>query len=388
MPQLSFVPRSSRPLGPYRDSTALGRRHGAGFLGGLGLAVALLLAGCGKQAPAPEPERYVRTQVLGAQDSVLVKEFAGEVKARVESRLAFRVGGKVLKRQVNLGEVVRPGQVLAQLDSQDLLLGQEAAKAAMQAARVNRDTLGSEYKRFIELKQQGFISAAELERRENAFKAAQAQLEQARAQADVQINQAGYALLRADAPGVVTGVDAEPGMVVGAGTPIVRVAHDGPRDIHFSVPENQLTQFRAAAGEKGALRVKLWGHDGEPVDATVRELSAAADPVTRTFLVKAEAQGLDARLGQTATVLLRQQRKESAIKLPLSAVMEVQGRTSAWVLDPQSMTVKPVPVTVAGADGNEVVVSQGLQPGQEIVTAGVHVLTPGQKVKRYQQAAR
>lgn len=347
---------------------------------------ALVLAGCGKEEQAPEPERYVRTLMLTPQSAGLQREFAAEVRARTESRLSFRVGGKLLERRVDLGAVVKPGQVLARLDSQDLVLAQESAKAAVLAARVNRDQLGTEFKRYIDLKNQGFISAAELERREAAFKAAQAQYEQTRAQSDVQRNQAGYAVLVADVSGVVTGVDAEPGMVVAPGTPIVRVAHDGPRDIVFSVPEDQVPLVRAAADRPDGLKVRLWADDateGQPI--RLREVAAAADPVTRTFQVKAELKDQDVRLGQTATVILTGTQSDNAIKLPLSAVMEAQGRSSVLLLDPKTMTVQPRPVQVIGAEGNELIV-QGLSPGMEVVSAGAHVLTAGQKVKRYRPA--
>lgn len=350
------------------------------------LAVALL-TGCSKQAPAPEPERAVRTLVLSADSAGLTHEYAAEIRARTESRLSFRVGGKLLSRKVNLGDSVKAGQLLAQLDAQDLVLAQDAAKAGLLAARANRDQAGADYKRFIELKQQGFISAAELERRDTAFKAAQAQLDQAKAQASAQGNQAGYAQLLADAAGVVTGIDAEPGMVVGAGTPILRIAHDGPRDVVFSVPEDQLGRLRAATAQPGSLKMKLWGEGQVAREVTLREVSAATDPVTRTFLIKADAGRLDAKLGQTATVSLALPKTEQIIKLPLAAVLQQAGQTSVWVLDSKTMTVKPQVVQVGGADGNEVVIAGGLVPGQEVVVAGVHVLTPGQKVKRYSPPA-
>ncbi|HEY1090612.1 MAG TPA: efflux RND transporter periplasmic adaptor subunit [Burkholderiaceae bacterium] len=350
----------------------------------LGVVSIALLTACGKQAAAPEPERAVRTLKVSDGSAGLLLEFPAEVRARVESRLSFRVSGKLLARKVNLGDVVRAGQVLAQMDAQDFQLAQEAAKAAVSAARANRDQLGAELKRFQELREQGFISAAELDRRDVAFKAAQAQLEQARAQASVQGNQAGYAMLYADAPGVVTAVLAEPGMVVGAGTPIVQVAQDGPRDLVFSVPEDRVAQTRAAASVEGALQVRLWGEGQAKQPLSLREVSAAADPVTRTFQFKADAGRIDAKLGQTATVFLQLPQGEKVIKLPLTAVIEQQGKAAVWVLDPASMTVKPVPVEVKGADGNEVLIGSGISAGQEVVTAGVHVLTPGQKVRRYE----
>jgi RND family efflux transporter MFP subunit len=346
------------------------------------LLLAALLSACGKQEAAPEPVRAVRTQLVTAGSASFSQEYAAEVKARVESRLSFRVGGKLLSRSVNLGDEVKAGQVLARIDGQDLKLAQSAASAAVMAARTNRDQMAADYKRFVDLQRQGFISAAELERRESAFKAAQAQLDQAKAQADVQGNQAGYAQLVADGAGVVTGVDAEPGQVLAAGTPVVRVALNGPRDIVFSVPEDQIARVRAAAGQPGALKVRLWGSDAtHPI--ALREVAAAADPVTRTFLIKADAGKLDVSLGQSATVVLELPPIAGVIKLPLAAVLDQGGKTSVWVVDAASMTVKPVPVQVGGAEGNEVVIKGGLKAGQEVVVAGVHVLNPGQKVKRY-----
>jgi RND family efflux transporter MFP subunit len=348
----------------------------------LAVLLSALVSGCSKQAAAPEPERAVRTQLVSTGTASASHEYAAEVKARVESRLSFRVSGKLLNRAVNLGDTVKAGQVLARIDAQDLRLAEAAAAAGVAAARTNRDQTAADYKRFVDLQRQGFISAAELERRESAFKAAQAQLDQAKAQADVQGNQAGYAQLIADAAGVVTGVDAEPGQVLTAGTPVVRIAQDGPRDIVFSVPEDQIARVRAAASQPGALKVRLWGSD-KTSPLALREVAAAADPATRTFLIKADAGKMDVKLGQSATVVLDLPQTAGIVKLPLSAVLQQGGKTSVWVLDGASMTVKPVAVQVAGADGNEVVIAAGLNPGQEVVVAGVHVLNPGQKVKRY-----
>lgn len=346
------------------------------------LLLAVLLSACGKQAAAPEPERAVRTQLVNAGVASASHEYAAEVKARVESRLSFRVSGKLLERRVNLGDTVKAGQVLARIDGQDLKLAEAAATAGVAAARTNRDQMGADYKRFVDLQRQGFISTAELERRDSAFKAAQAQLEQAKAQADVQGNQAAYAQLLADGAGVVTGVNAEPGQVLAAGTPVFSVALDGPRDVVFSVPEDQIARVKAAASLPGALKVRLWGSD-KTAPLTLREMAAAADPVTRTFLIKADAGKLDVKLGQSATVVLDLPQMAGVIKLPLAAVLQQEGKTSVWLLDPASMTVKAQPVQVGGAEGNDVVIAGGLSAGQEVVVAGVHVLAPGQKVKRY-----
>jgi RND family efflux transporter MFP subunit len=304
------------------------------------------------------------------------------VRARTESRLGFRVGGKMTSRAAELGQHVTAGQVLAQLDATDLKLSQDAALAATRAAQTNHELAAAEFKRYKELRDQGFISSIELERREATLKAQKAQLEQALAQASVQGNQAGYAALTATAAGVITGVEADPGTVLAAGTPVLRLAHDGPRDVVFTVPEDGAAAFRAMQGKGGALKIRPWGAT-TTLPATVREVAAAADSATRTFLVKADIGSAPLQLGQTATVLVDLPRREGITRLPLTAVMQQQGQTAVWLVDKGSMTVKVQPIAVAGADGNVVVVASGLSPGQTVVTAGVHVLTPGQKVKLY-----
>lgn len=346
------------------------------------LAVTAALAACSRPAPAPEPVRAVRTLTVDAGTAGGAHEYAAEVRARTESRLGFRVGGKLLQRRAELGQRVKAGQVLAQLDPQDLKLAQDAARAATQAAQVNLELATSDLRRAKELFAQGFVSGAEVERRETQLKAAQAQFEQARAQAGVQVNQAAYSTLTATAAGVITAVEAEPGAVLAAGTPVVRLAHDGPRDAVFSVPEDAVAGLRALQGKAGALKVRPWG-GAQLLPATVREVAAAADPVTRTFLVKADLGKADLQLGQTATAVLELPRRDGIVRLPLAAVAKIEGKTAVWLVDPASMTVKAQPVAVAGADGNAVVIASGLQPGQVVVTAGVHVLSPGQKVKYY-----
>jgi RND family efflux transporter MFP subunit len=164
---------------------------------------------------------------------------------------------------------------------------------------------------------------------------------------------------------------------------VVRLAHAGPRDAVFSVPEDAVARMRPLQGRAGALKVRIWGAT-EALPATVREIAAAADPTTRTFLVKADLGRADVQLGQTATVLLELPRREGVAKLPLTALTQDQGRTSVWLVDPVTMTVRLQPIAVAGADGNTVLVGGGLTPGQRVVTAGVHVLTPGQKVKLFE----
>ena len=352
----------------------------------LAIAFAFVAVGCSRPAPAPEPVRAVRTLTVAPDAAGAAYEYAAEVRARIESRLGFRIGGKIVRRDAGLGDQVKAGQALAQLDPQDLRLGQVSASAALASARASHALAEADFKRYQELLAQGFISAAELERRATPLAAASATFEQARAQASVQGNQAAYATLVADAAGVVTGVEAEPGQVVAAGAPVIRLARDGPRDVVFSVPEDKLALLRGLEGRPDALRVRLWGATAT-LPATLREIAAASDATTRTFLAKADVGRAPATLGQTATVLIDGPKSEGVIKLPLAALLEVGGETSVWLLDAATMTVKAQPVQVAGAEGNMVLIAAGLAPGQEVVAAGVHVLTAGQKVRRYVEPA-
>ena len=351
---------------------------------GLAFVVLLpaLLSACSRPAPPPEPVRAVRTLLVAPASVGGVHEYAAELRARTESRLGFQVPGRLLKRRVEVGQAVQAGQVLAEIDPQDLRLAQTAAQAAVAAADVNAAQAGADLRRFRDLQAQGFISAAELQRRETAARAADAQLKQARAQAAVQGNQAGYSQLRAPAAGVITATEAEPGAVLAAGQPVLRLAHAGPRDAVFSVPEDAVDALRRLQGVAGALQVKPWGRT-ESWPATVREVAAAADPTTRTFMVKADLGRAAADLGQTLTVLLPLPPRDGLIRLPLSAVRELGGKTVVWALDAATMTLQARSIQVAGADANVVLVGGGLAAGTEVVTAGVHVLVEGQKVSRW-----
>lgn len=353
------------------------------FALGLALAASIAVAACSKPEAPQEPVRAVKVLTVGVDSFQSNHEFAGEVRARVESRLGFRVAGKITQRQAELGQRVKAGQVLAQLDPRDYQLAADAARAQLAAATTNRDLASADFKRYAALKDQNFISGAELERRETTFKAAQAQLDQAKAQLASQGNQAGYTTLVADVSGVVTAIEAEVGQVVSAGSPVVRIAQDGPRDVVFAVPEDKVAAIKPGSD----VGVRTWT-DNTPLAGKVREVAASADPVTRTYPVKVS---LDAAapppLGATVYVSPKALSLAGTpvIKLPTSALRKEGQGTTVWVLDKATMTVKSQPIQIATADGNEAVISSGLQPGMVVVSAGVHVLSPGQKVTIYQE---
>lgn len=345
------------------------------------LWLAVVLGACSRPAPPDEPMRAVKVITVGLQAPTSTLEFAGEVRARLESRPGFRVGGKLLERLVEPGQAVKVGQLLARLDPQDLKLAADAARAQLAVAQTNQALADADLRRYQALREQNFISGAELERRDAVAQAARAQRDQAQAQVSVQGNQAAYARLQADVAGVVTAVLAERGQVVAAGMPVFHIAQAGVRDVVFSVPEDQVAAITLGSD----VVVRPWSAPGS-FTGKVREVAASADPVTRTFTVKAGLQVQDQlALGSTVSVLPKALQRSGApvLKLPTSALRQEGQATAVWVLDSTSMTVKSQTVQVLSADGNEVVLAGGLQPGTQVVVAGVHVLAPGQKVTIY-----
>jgi RND family efflux transporter MFP subunit len=351
------------------------------FTAGALVAASAFLSACSRQEAPPEPVRAVKVVAVGEQALQQSTVYAGEVRARVESRLGFRVAGKLTQRAVDAGQRVSTGQLLAAMDPQDYQLSAQAAQAQLLAAQTQRDVALADYKRYESLRAQGFISGAELERREASLKAVDASLVQARSQSQAQLNQVGYARLQATAAGVVTGLEAEVGQVLAAGQPVLRLAHDGPRDAVFNVPEQSVLAFKVGM----PMQAQLAG-SSDTLKGQVREVGASADPVTRTFTVKLALQASERLpLGATVNVQLPGQLAAApqAILLPTSALRQEGEGTAVWVLDDANMTVQLQKVTLGPVQAQQVAIASGLKPGQKVVVAGVHVLSPGQKVTLY-----
>ena len=355
-------------------------------------ALSALLA-CGKTELKEAPVHAVKVLTIAAdQSGQSAESYAGEVRARVESKLSFRVGGKLLTRPAQLGQAVRAGQLLAQIDPRDYQLGAQAAQAQMQSALTSRDLAAADLKRFEAMRAQGFVSDAQLERYAAQFKAADAQLSQAKAQASVQGNQASYGNLYADRAGVITGVYAEAGQVLAAGQPVVQLAEDGSRDAAFNLPEDAgkslpvgsaVTVFAwSAQGGEGAEAAAQW-------PGRVRELAVSADPLTRTFAVKVAIETGPASappLGTTVRIVPKNTPKTNElaqILLPLSALVRESAGTSVWLYADKTNTVHKRAVKTGGIVGNQVQILSGLAAGETVVVAGVHALTDGQHVSRY-----
>lgn len=341
------------------------------------IALFLLLAACSEKPPIVEDIRPVRAMQIASAGAENMVELAGEIQPRYESRLGFRVGGKVVARQVEIGSVVKRGQVLMQIDPRDLQLSQSQANASVNAAASNLSLAKAEYERYRELRQKNFVSQAILDAKDAAYKSALANHEQSSAALNLATNQNSYANLVADADGVVTALQAEAGQVVAAGTPVVQLARTGEKEARISIPEDQVELVRQVK----EMQVKIWANQSLVLRGQLRELSPVADPATRTYTAKIAIPNAppEVRLGMTATVSFITRANKNLIRLPLTALLNDKNQTSIWVIE--NGVVRSAPVQVGGVMGNEVVIASGVNPGQTVVTAGVNTLRPGQKVR-------
>jgi multidrug efflux system membrane fusion protein len=302
----------------------------------------------------------------------------GDVRARVESLISFRVAGKLIERKVEVGAKVTRGEVLARLDPQDLSLQSQAVGAQSAAAQTELAQQLADLERFQTLLKQGFISQAEFDRRKNTVDIARSRVAEVGSVQRSSRNQLDYAVIRADEAGVVTAVEAERGQVLAAGQPVLRIAQAGPKEIAVSVSEGRLAALQAAT----ELVVSASALPGKSYKGVLREVSPVADAATRTYAARVTVQDADEalRLGMSARVSVRGASR-AMLELPLSALYRNGEKTAVWRVDPGSSTVQLVNVTVAAVQEDRVTLSEGLRAGETVVTAGVQKLTAGQKVR-------
>ena len=336
------------------------------------------LAACSKPEAQPEAPRPVRSVTLGASNGQTAAFHAGDIRARHEARLAFRVGGKVVARLVDVGATVKPGQALARLEDNDTSLDLASRRAKLAAAEADLKQNEADIKRYRELLAQHFISQAEFDRREAALAAARGNQQAALAAAQLGANQQGYTTLTAERAGVVTSIDAEVGQVVSAGQVVARVAESSEREAVIAVAESQLAEVRAARGfvvQVGQLPGQYQG--------VLRELAPDADSVSRTYTARITLKDADdsVRLGMSARVY-PQGEAAAPLSVPLSAVLDENNRHYLWLLDGKAPQVKRVEVKLAKVSSDTAWIASGAQTGQEVVTAGVHLLRDGQPVRR------
>lgn len=338
--------------------------------------IALLLAACAETPPPDKPPRTVLVQEVANGEEQAPNVYAGDVRARFESDLAFRIGGKVVERTADAGMRVRRGDVLMRLDPQDVQLAADAARAQLLAAQADLELANAEFKRSADLHAANFISQSALDLRRTALSAAQARLQQARAQAEVAANQSDYATLRADSDGVVITALIETGQVVSPGQVVLRLARTDEREVLIHVPERRIGGYRI--GQPAVVR-PLTGTE-RALAAAIREISPAADALTRTFAVRVSIVEADAlSLGSSANVVFPSA-GDPGILLPLAAVTEVDGRPAVWVVDSASR-VQPAHVDIQSMREDGVMIRTDLPRGSRVVVAGVHKLVVGELVR-------
>lgn len=339
------------------------------------LAILTLLAGCNAGDPPPAQLRNVLVHTVGNAEAG-AGVYTGEIRARHEVDLAFRVGGKLAARLVDAGAEIKAGQPLAQLDPADLQLAAASARAQLAAAESEFATARAERERYAGLLGKKFVSQAAFDARDNAFNTAQARLEQARSQNRISDNQASYGTLSSTFPAVVTAVLAEPGQVLSAGQAVFRVARPEEKEVAIAIPESRLAELKATT----QLTVNLWAAPKINLRGTLRELSPAADPATRTYAARIRIidPPPDVRLGMTARVLLGQAGATPLI-VPLGAVVDQGKGALVWVVAEGKANPRPVQVAQFREDG--VAIAGGLQAGELVVVAGAAKLAPGQAVQ-------
>lgn len=332
-----------------------------------------------RQAILPEDDTpLVRTMMVNSTAAAQNYSYPGEVCGRRESQLAFQVGGKIIKRDVELGATVKRGQILMQIDPQDIREIVNSHLAQVAAAQSQLQLAESNLKRYRQLYEQDVISRAQLDRYQSAYDVAQAAQQQATAQYAQASNQLGYSTLRTDQAGVVSGISAEVGQVVGAGQIVITVVKEGEREVEINVPENRMQDLRNTS----QIKITFWALPGLLVAGKIREIAPMADAVSRTYRVRVSLLQLSSeiKLGMTASVGIAGTSDQTIVaSIPLSALYQTQEKPCVWTIREGKVWLRPIKI---GRFGNErVQVLAGLTPGEAIVTAGVHKLRAGQKVK-------
>jgi membrane fusion protein, multidrug efflux system len=347
--------------------------------GALVVLVALLGACARKPEAAYEEIRPVRSVVVGASEGSVGATYPGEIQARYESRLGFQASGRIVARLVEVGGHVRRGQALLRLDPAQEVLHVAAADADVDAARSRVAQNRIDLQRTEQLLSRQFASPAEVDQQRLALAEAEAHLKSALAQRQLKVNQRGYTTLVADRDGIVTAISAETGQVVSAGQPIVTLAADGEREVLVSIAEARVDELRRAT----LLRVSLWARPGRTYPGVLRELAPDTDSVTRTYSARITVKDADRalRLGMTASVFAPDVDGARAIRLPLTAVYDKDGKPQVWIVEPVTARVATRAVTLGSAQNDRVLVTAGLSGGETVVTAGVNMLHAGQRVR-------
>jgi RND family efflux transporter MFP subunit len=338
------------------------------------------LAACQRGAPeAAEPEvRPVRSVTIAKREGGNTIALSGRIAAEDEVAVAFRIPGRLIERTVNVGDRVRPGQVLARLEQMNERNQLLSAQAALNAAHADLTRARDEHARQKSLIDEGFTTRAQLDQATAAFRAAEAQVKSATAQVSMAQDLVGFTVLTAERAGAVVARGAEPGEVVQAGQMVVRIANDGGVDAVFEVPP----QIIRIAARNRPITVALTDDPQVTATGRVREVAPQADPVTGTFTVRVGLESAPAGM-LLGSIVSGRVTVEGAplIVVPSSALATSAGGPALWVVDPATSTVALRPIRIARHEPDSVVVAEGLAPGDTVVTAGVQTLRAGQEVR-------
>lgn len=343
------------------------------------LLAALALTACsapeaGQQKP-PRPAIVAQPSLSGAQLAV----YPGEVRSRHEPTLAFRIGGEITERLVETGDRVAAGQPLAKLDAQDLKLQRDSARAQLAATEAEHRNARSELARYRDLLKRKLVSESQFEAVQTRFDASTAQLQHAKSQLEVAENQTGYAILKAPRDGIIARRMADSGQIVAAGQSVFSLAADGEREVRIDLPEQDFPRF--AVGQ--TVTLELWSRPDTPFSGQIRELSPAADPNLRTFEARIafDNQQIQAELGQSARVYVQSPATSGRLNVPMAAVTADNGQAHVWELDPETLTLKKVLVTVVSYGGETAEIHGSLTPDSWILAAGTQLVQDGQRVR-------
>lgn len=342
----------------------------------------VVLAACSAEEPVVSSSRPVMVVQPQSADA-MTEAFPGEVRARLEPELAFRLGGKVTKRLVDVGAQVKTNQVLAELDPEDVRLHLDAMRAQVSAAEANLQLVKAERDRYSKLLDRQLVSHSHYDNAQNQFKTGEARLRQARAELEAAKNQADYTQLRAPYYGVIAHARVEAGQVVAAGQTVFVLAVDGEREVAINLPEHAVERFKVGQ----VVEVSLWSQPDQRFDGEIREIAPAADSRSRTYAARVafRTATIAAELGQSARVYMRSNAK-AQYAVPLSAVTAENDQSYVWVVDPSTSTVQQRQVKLGAFTQNNVPVLSGLSATDWVVAAGVHMLHEGQAVRPVDRA--
>jgi RND family efflux transporter MFP subunit len=348
------------------------------------LLAALILAGCGGQKEVEPPVRPVRSVQVTGGSSAESATYTAEIRSRYETDLSFQVAGKLVRRDVDVGAAVKKGQVLAQLDQTDQQLGVDAARGAVPAAQSDLDRARSEEARYRDLLERGLTTRAQYQAQQTAVRSSEAKLSQATAELRLAQQRLGYTTLRATQDGVVTRVSVEVGSVVAAGQRAISIARPSELEAVFDVPDGRVGEVQPGS----AVVISELSGGGTTWAGRVREISPSADPVTRTYQVRTSIVNPppSLRLGMTVTVTLPRVGGAPSVQLPATALFQKEGKPAVWIVTPGN-TVELRPIVVERYDSDRLYVADGIRTGERVVTAGVHRLAPGDKVKLLAETA-